>query len=417
MRNVICLVAFAFLFLSADAQTTYIRRGFSDLRHIDFSKNGPVELAGEWELYMSHLIAPEAFFHQVDEPGDYVAFPATWNEVSKSLNPGKGYATYHATILVKPQKLAFELPHSYSSYTFWINNQVVSTNGIVGKSFQTSKAQWLPKTVVYEANQDTLQLVIHVSNFHHAKGGIRENILVGIPQDLLLKRSVAVNSNLFLFGGLILIGLLFILVFLFAKHENSSLYFSALCVTWATRSIFSNLYIATHFFPEFPWEIAVKIEYITLYLTMIWAILFLASLFPNDVNNVFKYFFVACNGIFILLTVIFSASLYTQFLPVYLSFSLILLLYIIYVLIHAVVYEREGVWLIVSCIMLGVIIFAYDLSAYQGLSSFNPIIVNIGYLGMFVLMATCLAYQFGFLKRTVNREMLTYDDLYGTGKK
>jgi hypothetical protein len=87
------------------------------------------------------------------------------------------------------------------------------------------------------------------------------------------------------------------------------------------------------------------------------------------------------------------------------------------VLIHAVVYERHGVWLIVSCIMLGVIIFAYDLSAYQGLASYNPIIINIGYLGMFILMGTCLAFQLGFLKRNLrNRDMLTYDDLYGSSR-
>jgi hypothetical protein len=151
---------------------------------------------------------------------------------------------------------------------------------------------------------------------------------------------------------------------------------------------------------------------------MIWAIFFLASLFPDDINNLFKYFFVACNVIFILFTLGFKASLYTQFLPVYLSFCLILLIYIIYVIIHAIVYERHGVWLVVSCIMLGVIIFAYDLSAYQGLSAFNPIIINLGYLGMFVLMGLSLALQFGFLKKNSrNRDILTYDDLYGSTRK
>jgi hypothetical protein len=94
-----------------------------------------------------------------------------------------------------------------------------------------------------------------------------------------------------------------------------------------------------------------------------------------------------------------------------------LLIYVIYVLIHAVVYERPGVWLIVGCIMIGVTIFAYDLIAYEGVATFNPILINIGYLAMFFLMALCLSYQYGFLKRgSKNRDILTYDDLYGTGK-
>jgi hypothetical protein len=414
LKHVISLVLLILIFFSTTAQTNHARRGLIDLRQFDFSKR-QVALSGEWQLYMSNLIDPKKFSGIIEEPGDFVPFPSTWDETSKSLRPGKGYATYHLKVLVKPQTFGLELPHFYSCYKLWINNNLVAHNGVVGISAKTSSPQWLPQTITFDAKSDTLDLVIHVANFHHAKGGIRENILLGNPDNLNFKRQVAVVANLVMFGGLVLICLVFIFTYLFAKQDASSIYFAALCFTWAIRSIFSNLYIVTSYLPEFPWEVAVKIEYIALYLTMIWGIFFLASLFREDVNNLFKYFFVACNVIFILFTLTTNATLYTQFLPVYLSFCAILLVYVIYVLIHAIVYERHGVWLIVSSIMLGVILFAYDLSAYEGLASFNPIIINIGYLAMFVLMAFCLAFQLGFLKRNSrNRDMLTYDDLYGT---
>lgn len=163
---------------------------------------------------------------------------------------------------------------------------------------------------------------------------------------------------------------------------------------------------------------AVKIEYITLYLTMIWAICFISALFPDDVNKMFKNLFVSCNVIFVALTIFFNASTYTQFLPIYLSFSVVLLAYITYVLIHAFIYERQGVWMIVSCIMLGIAVYAYDISAYQGMAAYNPIITNIGYLTMFVLLALSLAVQFGILSRTSRKtDVLTYEDLYGSDKK
>jgi hypothetical protein len=417
LKQTISLVLLLLVFFSINAQTNHARRGVMDLRHFNFDDNGHIALNGEWTLYMSNLIAPESFMKTVQEPGDYVQFPSTWDETSKSLRPGKGYATYHLQILIKPQQYALELPHFYSAYKLWINNKLIASNGTVGISAKTSQPVWLPQTVIFNA-EDTLDVVIHVSNFHHAKGGIRENILLGTVDHLSFKKQVATVSNLTLFGGLILISLIFISVYLFLKPDAASVYFAVLCLTWAVRSVFSNLYVATSYLPDFPWEICVKIEYISLYLTMIWATFFLASLFPDDVNNLFKYFFVTCNIIFILFSVFTHASLYTQFLPVYLSFSLILLIYIIYVLIHAVVYERQGVWLIVSCIMLGVIVFAYDLSAYEGLAAFNPIVINIGYLVMFVLMGFGLALQLGFVKHSNrNRDMLTYEDLYGTPPK
>jgi hypothetical protein len=409
-----CLFCF---FHSATAQTNLARRGIIDLRQHNFSESGYIPLDGEWELYMSSLIPPANFFINPQTPVDYVRFPATWDENSKSLKPGNGFATYHLRLIVKPQPFSLELPHFYSAYSIWINDKLVAKNGVVGMTRETSQPQWLPQTVDYTAASDTLDLVMHVSNFTHAKGGIRESILLGQPEELRFKRAVAVNSNITLSCSLTVLALAFVFVYLFVKQEIAALHFAALAFTWAVRSLFSNLYVITSYFPDFPWELCVKIEYTCLYLTMIWAIYFLSSLFSQDVNKLFKYLFIACNLIFILFTIFFDAWLYTQFLPVYLSFCLILLLYIIYVLIHAVVYERQGVWLIVSCIMMGVIIFAYDLSAYQGLTAFDPIIINVGYVVMFFLMAVCLSFQFGFLKRSTNRDMLTYEDLYGGAKK
>jgi hypothetical protein len=200
--------------------------------------------------------------------------------------------------------------------------------------------------------------------------------------------------------------------------ERSLLYLAGLCMIWAIRSVFSNEYLANSYFPEIPWELCVKIEYISLYLMQICAILFLASIFKSEVNAVFKYFLCICNCLFIIVTLFFKAYLYTQFLPVYLSFTVVLLLYSIYVLMRALVYERSGVWLMISVVFLSIVLFSYDIISYEGFATFNPIIINFGYLAIFVLMAICLLYQLGYLKRAPGqRNILTYEDLYGTQKE
>jgi hypothetical protein len=398
------------------AQNSSARQGLLDLTHWDFLERGPVSLTGEWEFYMSELVEPSEFSSQSRPQKDFVDFPATWNEQSKAARPGDGYATYRLrAVVTAPRTLAFELPHFYSNYRLWINSKQIASNGTVGTSEKNSIPQWLPQTISFLAETDTLDIVIQASNFHHAKGGVREPILLGDTDELMFKRHVAVISNLVLFACLVLIALSFIFTFLFSKKEVSILYGAALCLTWGLRSVFSNRYIANSYFPDFPWEICVKIEYITLYLMMIFATLFLSSIFKNEVNGAFKYLFCIFNSIFIGLTLSFNASLYTQFLPVYLSFCAVLLVYIIYVLIRALVYEREGVWFIIACLFMGVILFSYDLFSYQVLATFNPIIINLGYLIMFILMAAGILFQLGFMKKSTNSgNILTYDDLYGT---
>jgi hypothetical protein len=410
-------VAFILLPCTVTAQTTSARRGLLQLKQWNF-KDAPARLNGEWEFYMSALISPKDFEQPAKTPPEYIDFPSTWNAHSKALRPGDGFATYRLHVIVgRNNKLALELPHFYSNYKLWINGTAVASNGVVGSKETTSIPQWHPQTLTYQVPSDTLTFVIQASNFHHAKGGVREPILLGDHDSLMLKARIAMGSNLALFVCLLVTGSTFLFLYVFSRRENSMLHFSALCFTWGVRSLFSNRYVAVDLLPELPWELCVKVEYITLYLMMIWAILFIGNIFKNDVSTTFKYLFCTCNGIFVVLTIFFDAAVYTQFLPVYLSFAVLLLIFTIYILIRALVYEREGVWLMIGSLFVGVILFSYDIIAYEGFATFNAVIVNLGYLMMFLLMTICLLVQVGYLKRTAQKaNILTYEDLYGSSK-
>lgn len=392
----------------AFAQLPVIDRGVVNVSQYNFVEGSALPLDGEWEFYMSELVPPGHFETEVK---DYVDFPSAWNISAGSQN--FGYATYRLAVLVNPgENLALQIPHCYSNYTLWANGAIISSNGSVGRTPEQSKPQWLPKTVNLPNDNDTVTLVLQISNFHHAIGGIRESILIGSRDEMNFRNSVALGSNLVLVIGLIILSIVAAFVFVLYK-SNAVLLFACFCLMWGIREAFSNLYLAIQYIPDFPWALGVKIEYITLFLVMTIAMLFIGSLFREDVNAVFKYLFCFCNLVFIGIAIFLEASIYTQFLPIYLSFAAALLLFIVYVLVRAVVYERQGVWLIISCLFLGVIIFSYDLISYQGLAKFNPIIISIGYLGMFIMMAIALLFQIGIFKRSAATNMLTYDDLYG----
>ncbi|HZY81086.1 MAG TPA: 7TM-DISM domain-containing protein [Cyclobacteriaceae bacterium] len=375
-----------------------IKNGHLDLSNWDFQKQGTVRLDGEWGFYWEQFVMPTA----TQQSRDYFTFPGLWNgHYSGSTNlSGQGFATYTATVIVPHDisMLSLELPDFYSSYQLWVNGKDVASNGEVGASRKESVPQWLPKTVVFPSS-DTLNLVLHVSNFHHVRGGSNDHIYLGLPEQLYQKREDAVVTNIVLFSGLGFIGCFFVVLFFFFRKEKAALYFAAICLTWALRAVFTNLYLFVNWFPSLDWELGVKIEYLTLYLTMMWSLLYVGKLFPSDVSNVFKYSLLVVNSIFILFTVASPAVTYTNLLPAYQFVAWVILGYVAFVVAKAIIYDRAGAWFSAISIVMGVFMFSYDMLTYQGFWNFSPLLFNVGYLLIFFLNAMAFAYQ---ISRQVN---------------
>ena len=374
-----CLI----LLVSASFAQPLVEEGKIDLRNWDFNKDA-VKLDGQWGFYFEQLLTPG---QTSKKAGKFLSFPGLWDE-------GQGFATYTADVLIGHDinMLSMDLPDMYSSYQLWVNGVAVARNGEVGTSRTDSKAQWIPKTVVFPAT-DTLHIVLQLSNFQHVRGGSNDHIYLGLPDQLYQKRESAVITNIILFAGLGLIGCFFIILFLFFRKEKAALYFAAICITWALRAVFTNLYLFANWFPAVDWELLVKIEYLTLYLTMMWSLLYIGKLFPDDVNAIFKYILVTMNGIFILFTIATPAVMYTNMLPAYKFVAWIILGYVGFVVIRAIFFERAGAWFSAVSIILGVLMFSYDMLTYEGFLNFSPLLFNVGYLTIFFLNATAFAYQ------------------------
>jgi hypothetical protein len=195
------------------------------------------------------------------------------------------------------------------------------------------------------------------------------------------------------------------------------IYFSLLCMTWAVRSAFSNDYIFISFFPEFSWIAMVRIEYITLYLTMIWAILFLSRLFVNEGSQIIKYVLVTVNVIFVVFTMLNEPLYFTKLLAVYLVTSGLLLLYATIIVVRALINERIGSSLLTVTVLIAVAIFAYDIVTFEGWFSYNSIVFSTGYLIIFSVMAAALLLNLNIIKSAPQSpNILTYKDLYGDNK-
>jgi hypothetical protein len=384
----------------------------SSINARDWSGDSAFPIIGSCHFYDQQLLTPEECSKST---GVVANFPELWVP-KRTDESGLGFATYSLLIVLPhnhPKDLALSVPQMYSSYKLWINGKATATNGVVGKSIKECIPQWLPQTVSIHMEEDSLNIVLQIANFHHAKGGIKEPIYLGTSAQMQLKRTVAVISNLTESVTLFLLGIFFLFIFISQTKKKVTLYLALLCLTWSLRSIFSNLYISIAYFPDFDWATLLRIEYITLYLTMIWAILFLSQIFLNEANVIIKYALIFCNLLFTAFTLFSSPRIFTQWLTLYLSVAVVLLVYSGFTVIRAWVNERVGSGLLTISIVLGLNIFAYDIFVYEGFSSYDPFIFSLGYITIFSLMSWALAMHLGLIKSKPSpTTSLTYDDLF-----
>lgn len=383
-------------------------KGIIDARTWDFSKN-KILLTGQWLYFEHQLAAPQ----EIDSlPSTYSAFPALWNDFRNSKS-GIGFATYSVKILISPNTipLSIDIPQIYSNYKIWVNKTLIAENGVVGKSKEESIPQWLPQTATITTQTDTLNLVIQISNFHHYKGGSKDAISLGNSIHMQEFRNWIIRANLAESIILLLLSITFSIIYFKKGQKKIVMYFLLLCLTWSIRTVFSDQYIFISFFPQFNWELMLKIEYLTLYFTMIWAILFLGRLFVNESSKWLKYFLVGGNIVFVVFTILTPAISYTRWLPAYLGFSFILIAYGILIVIMALLNDRTGVMSVVIGVILGLLIFGYDLLSFEGYFVHNSIIFSLSYITIFLFLGIALLRHLNMLKNTNSHEM-NFDDMF-----
>jgi hypothetical protein len=382
--------------------------GVLDARHWNFEKRLP--LSGYWVFHEGKLMLPG----QADTlQGITQFFPAIWNEGDGDKQRTE-YGTYVLRVLLPDsvQKLGLEIPQLYNSYILWVNGIKVASSGVVGKTVETTHPKWVHQTITFPHAEDTLVFVLQIANFHHHKGGSKAPILLGSAEGITKHLSRSVTINVIEAFILLLAGITFLAIY-FTKKKRVILYFAMLSLTWAVRCLFSNLYPVVVFFPDIDWQLLVKTEYLTLYFAVLWAILFLHHLLDRLSHAALTYIIVTLNILFILYTLFTPVVMFSQWLSLYLAVAGIVVLYGGYLIVRALLAEHAGSWFLMGSILTGVIIFGYDILAYNTTFNYNYIFLSTGYLVIFLLTAMALLFHLGILKsKFQNRDVLTYEDFF-----
>ncbi len=344
------------------APSPKIENGIVDLREWEFRTDGSVELDGEWEFYWEQLFFSEDFDLHKPDTVHYREFTKLWNYemVGKDKISPEGYATYRARVILSSitPELTLSIPHFYSAYFLLVNGEFISANGHVGISEETSVPHWQLITHDLKVKSDTLDIVLQVSNFRHARGGARYPIVIGEKVYMQTHRKREEANDLIMAASLFFIGLFFMILYWFGRHEKHILFYSLFCFFFSYRAIGSGNYVLHSLQPDLPWLLTVKFEYVTTFLSALFFCFYSYYLYKKETSRVFLSFATVFFSVCVLLALFAPVTVFTHVVAPFSVFVSVSFFYLLYTYIIAVLNNRNGsrLSLVSSLVLFGVVI-------------------------------------------------------------
>ncbi|MBF0395662.1 MAG: response regulator [Desulfobacterales bacterium] len=367
---------------NSDKISPKAQKGILDLQNWDFEKHGIVNLNGEWEFYWEQLLD----FKNLPQKAGFINIPSIWNGYSvngKKLS-GDGYASYRLTILLnsnaKKQILAFKLLTFKTAGELYVNGKKITSQGTVGKTADTMIPAYKPHVAELVSETDKLELILHISNYHHKKGGLWEAIQFGNSKDINKLRENSLNMSVFLFGTIFIMGCYHLGLFFIRKRDLSPLYFGLFCFMVALRAILTGEYYLSYIFSNIDWRIIVKLDFLSIYLCLPFCAAFIYYIFPSEFSIKFLWFLTIVGMLFSFIVLLTPSRIFSHTLVLFDLFLVITCSYMFYAIFLSLLHKREGasVFLfssfILSCTVINDILHAETIIKTTYLAPFGFII-------------------------------------------
>jgi hypothetical protein len=384
-----------FLCKASTSVAQEVKTGRLDLRQI--GDNEIVALDGSWEFYWKQLFRPS----QITEPLYYFEFPSLWNDqiVGNDTLDRFGFATYRLKILIPEINRDYSLlmDDFYCAYKLYIDGKMMATNGKVGTSKENYRPEWRPQVVDISPNDEVIDVVLQVSNFDHSKGGSLESILFGSSNVIHKEYSVRKNYDIVLTIFFIVLALFFLVRFGFVSLDIASFYFSIFCITYSYRIIGTELYILHSFLEDYPWEVGIMMEYVTLFISPFLFGKFLQSIYPNETNDFVLNLLGIIGAVCILITLFFPPVVFTQLVT---PFFVILMFYFFYgftIYIFALLNNRPGAIYGLAGVAVVFGVFTFLIFEYFGWLKPQPHVAFLGYM-LFLIAQSLQLYTYSKTK-------------------
>ncbi len=297
--SVVFFICFFILFLrvgyrdmTVNLTERYSENGIWDLRDVNFDTT-VIRLSGNVEYIEGKILSPEAF--AVEEDNILIGDP-------RDVDTAR---TARVTIQV-PDESKFMI-HTYGDHarTIYGNGEWLGESGVVGETAGTFKAGYRQMLLEVKPIGNQVELIIQGANFAHVLGSSYSDIYIGSPENVSWYVNFETESEVLVIGMLFTLFIIFIILAFIFKSYLVNLSFALLCFVWCIRFGVIGTKFFYNIFPQLEWEVAFKIEYLSVPITAILIINIVKEQFVYALNKrvlkVFQVIFISWILIFTLL--------------------------------------------------------------------------------------------------------------------
>ncbi|QGG47582.1 ATP-binding protein [Heliorestis convoluta] len=403
----------SFIIVSLLLGSFYIlAKGYNPLKNID---DGTLDLAGwnpstddsmmslngEWEFYWSKLLTYDDLHNHNNnvEPDLMAQVPKVWNAytVNDKNLPGFGYATYRLKVINahEGQPLSIRMPTVSTAYSLYIDDQLLASNGQVSANKANFIPEYRPVTFDFTPQTSNFDIIIQVSNFSYARGGLWYPIYMGSVDGIKAYDRNIAYKDLFLIGAFFIMALYYLSIFSMRREDKSSLYFVLLCIIAMARVVIYGDYSISNIFTWITYYHKVTIDYLSAYWFPVVFALLIGKLFPEQFSKKVLRAFVLYAFVMSIVTVLIPISLFTKLAFFAEAIVLVIVLYTITCTIKAYSNLKSDSILILIGTFIGVLVGVHDILyhnniIFHGFGEFS----SLGFLIMLFLNAFILARRF-----------------------
>ncbi len=306
--------------------------GIIDLTAHDFSAGTKVKLTDNWEFFWKAFISPGNTLAKSEKTA---SLPHNWDGqiFENEKNKGTGFATYRLTVLLPANAPPLALSSrglSYASHIY-ANGVLIQAKGKPGAQRADEIPQSygmvsllpspsivdntsLPLTTKNAPNE--IELIIHLSNYFHAKGGVAEPLVIGNAKAMMLLDNQKNLALRMMIGVMLALTLYHLVLFAARPAERVPLQFAAYMSAVLVYIVVSNNVLSMIGY-DVPASLLLRLEYFSLIIGAYFVLQFMWGLYPQlrlpKINMVFSVYV----AVFSCIALLFPARLYTLLLPLF----------------------------------------------------------------------------------------------------
>ena len=314
-----------------------------DLSEQEFNDFNVYNIKGSWDFYWDTLLSPEQIRTTNLIPLS-VEIPNQWTnyKINGKKLPSQGYATYHTQIIAPANEFySFKFKRIFLSCNIFINDSLALSIGKVAKTKKEYQPNRLTKEFAFYSTTDTIDLTIQVANFSHKKAGILRPLKFGTPRSIVQYAYTNLLYDVFIIGALTFMMFFYFVLFLYQKQNKSNLFFALFLITEIISISLDRELVFMRVFANVNWEFASKLFYISMFLRT----LMFVVLIENFTKKYFSKFIKKASIIFAIAMSIFVIAtpmrIYSQILILMIVFSLITLIYELWVTFRASMEDKN----------------------------------------------------------------------------